>query len=140
MLEALASPGLHENQRVDLLRLGERRLSWLAHRNAVLSGNIANANTPGYTPSDVSDFAGVLAYQKTHAVAKTELGHIDAHSIGDGVHKIQGETNSIDGNSVRLEDELEKVANTNDWQRFATAAYSRYMSMYFTVLGAGGQG
>jgi flagellar basal-body rod protein FlgB len=43
------------------LALAERRLGWLETRQRVLAQNIANADTPGYRPRDLTDFRRLLA-------------------------------------------------------------------------------
>lgn len=122
----------------DLLRLAERKMHWLQDRQSVLAGNIANANTPNYTPKDVSPFHGVLSAHQEVTLAQTEPGHLAGHGGQSGSHKVGGPS-SIDGNHVVLETELEKIADTNDQHRLATAAYSRYMGMFGTALGSSSQ-
>ncbi|MFT9341734.1 MAG: flagellar basal body protein, partial [Acetobacter sp.] len=135
MLEALSSQTALTHSGTDLFSLAERRLQWLESRQSVLAGNVANANTPGYVSKDVTPFAGVLQNQMTMAMVQTEPGHM----VGPGntalARKTAGGTASIDGNEVRLEDELGKIADTNDQQRFATTVYTRYMGMFSTALG-----
>ena len=43
------------------IALSEQRLRWLEARQRVLSQNIANADSPGYRPSDMQPFAKVLS-------------------------------------------------------------------------------
>lgn len=40
-------------QRMNLFRLSGEKMSWVAERQQVISGNIANANTPGYVSRDL---------------------------------------------------------------------------------------
>ncbi|KXV06546.1 flagellar biosynthesis protein FlgB [Acetobacter malorum] len=122
----------------DLLRLAERKMHWLQNRQSVLAGNIANATTPNYVPKDVSSFHGVLSSHQEVTLAQTEPGHMAGHGGQSGSHNVGGPS-SIDGNHVVLENELEKIADTNDQHRLATAAYSRYMGMFGTVLGSSSQ-
>jgi len=135
MLEALSSAG-SAHSGTDLFNLAERRLNWLETRQATLAGNIANANTPGYVAKDNAPFQGVLQNQLTMMLAETEPGHLPGHTDTVRAGRDAGST-SPDGNGVVLEDEVEKVADTNDDQRFATTVYTRYMSMFETVLGTG---
>ncbi|OUJ16628.1 flagellar basal-body rod protein FlgB [Acetobacter orientalis] len=120
----------------DLLGLAERRLTWLEKRQSVLAGNVANADTPGYVAKDVSPFQGVLQNQMAVTLAQTEPGHLSGNN-GTAHAAATGGNISISGNEVKLEGQLEKVADTNDQQRLATTLYSRYTSMISTVLGSG---
>ena len=135
MLEALSAHAMSSSNGTDLLGLAERRLSWLEKRQSVLAGNVANADTPGYVAKDVSPFQGVLQSQMAVTLAQTEPGHLPGKS-GGGHAAATGGSVSISGNEVKLEDQLEKVADTNDQQRLATTLYSRYTSMISTVLGS----
>ncbi|GBQ80011.1 flagellar basal-body rod protein FlgB [Gluconacetobacter johannae DSM 13595] len=135
MLEALSSSQAASAQGgTDLLGLADRRLKWLESRESMLAGNVANANTPGYVPKDVSPFQGVLQTQMTMTLAQTEPGHMSGQGGSARADRVGG-AQSPDGNEVSLEDQLEKVADTNDQQRFATTVYSHYVSMFTTVLG-----
>lgn len=136
MLEALSSHAMSSSNGTDLLGLAERRLAWLEKRQSVLAGNVANADTPGYVAKDVSPFQGVLQNQMAVTLAQTEPGHLSGKN-GTAHAAATGGNISISGNEVKLEDQLEKVADTNDQQRLATTLYSRYTSMISTVLGSG---
>ncbi|WP_094755451.1 flagellar basal body rod protein FlgB [Acetobacter orientalis] len=136
MLEALSSHAMSSSNGTDLLGLAERRLTWLEKRQSVLAGNVANADTPGYVAKDVSPFQGVLQNQMAVTLAQTEPGHLSGNN-GTAHAGATGGNISISGNEVKLEDQLEKVADTNDQQRLATTLYSRYTSMISTVLGSG---
>ncbi|BBC78972.1 flagellar basal body rod protein FlgB [Acetobacter orientalis] len=136
MLEALSSHAMSSSNGTDLLGLAERRLTWLEKRQSVLAGNVANADTPGYVAKDVSPFQGVLQNQMAVTLAQTEPGHLSGNN-GTAHAAATGGNISISGNEVKLEDQLEKVADTNDQQRLATTLYSRYTSMISTVLGSG---
>lgn len=136
MLEALSSHAMSSSNGTDLLGLAERRLTWLEKRQSVLAGNVANADTPGYVAKDVSPFQGVLQNQMAVTLAQTEPGHLSGKN-GTAHAATTGGNISISGNEVKLEDQLEKVADTNDQQRLATTLYSRYTSMISTVLGSG---
>ena len=58
--------------------------------------------------------------------------------INDGDTRVQigpsFGTTSIDGNRVRIEDELQKITVTDEEQRLASTLYNLYMSMYRIVL------
>ena len=122
----------------DLLNLAEKRMSWLQKREAVLAGNVANANTPDYTPKDVSPFQGLVNAEHATTLTRTNPRHLT--TAGGSVHaQKMGGLASLDGNKVVLEDEMAKIADTSDQQRFATTVYGRYMGMYGMALGGSSQ-
>ena len=47
-------------QPVYLLDLATQQARWATVRQATIAGNIANANTPGYTAQDIQSFSAVL--------------------------------------------------------------------------------
>lgn len=122
------------SQGTDLLSLGDRRLAWLETRQQVLAGNLANADTPDYAPHDISPFQSALAAQEITPV-RTNAAHfgVDDDNVETTTRATSEE--SINGNSVSIEHEMEEVANVNDQQHFAVNVYSRYTSMFQTALG-----
>jgi flagellar basal-body rod protein FlgB len=81
----------------------ERSLNRLSQRQSVLTGNLANINTPGYKRRDM-DFAIELK--------QAENSRIDALK-GDsdgGAVTVKGGDIRIDGNSVDMEQEVFQVA------------------------------
>ncbi|MBS1062430.1 flagellar basal body protein [Gluconobacter wancherniae] len=117
----------------DLFALGQDRMQWLQARQNVLAGNIANANTPDYTARDVSPFQAALGEFDITPTA-THANHIGAPN--NGAQEIETESEqSIDGNQVTLDQQLEKVADVNDQQHMAVNIYSKYMNMFQTALG-----
>ncbi len=62
---------------VFLFNLASRQLQHLTARQAVISGNIANANTPGYRARDLTPFRDLL--DKTMlTMAATRAGHLES--------------------------------------------------------------
>ena len=92
-------------------------------RHAVLAGNIANAQTPGYMPKDVtsSSFGAALDMATTHS------GHLRGSSgMGSSAVTVRpgSSSSSLDGNGVDLDEERGLIAeNALDLEaqmRFAT--------------------
>ncbi|MBF9232624.1 flagellar basal body rod protein FlgB [Microvirga alba] len=100
---------------VFLFDVASRQAQWLAVRQATISGNIANANTPGFKSSDVEPFANVL--DKTQlSMAATDRGHIGSDTSQVRAVKVK-KTDSWDvmhsGNSVSIEQEMAKAGDVN---------------------------
>lgn len=114
-------------------------------RHAVLAGNVANVDTPGYRPYDITQAsesgpAGELALATSEGVAHMQpggepTGAAYAKTFDDG-----GKLAGADGNAVSMERELAKIdANRT---RYATAAelVSRRMAMLRYAAGDGSGG
>ena len=106
----------------------ERSLDVGLARQSVLSGNIANVDTPGYKPKDV-DFAAAMsqAMQTDQTLERTNGLHLDASgqfgaaSSPDAfVKEVTGGTPSFDGNEVDLDVTMSHMA-TNAIQYGASA-------------------
>ncbi|AQS85325.1 MAG: flagellar biosynthesis protein FlgB [Acetobacter aceti] len=119
---------------VDLFGLAQRRMEWLDNREQVLAANIANADTPEYVAKDLAPFESMLS-QFEGELATTSERHIAGKSGRYQKSDASSETQSLDGNRVSLETQMQLVAETADEQRLATNVYSSYRSMLNSVLG-----
>ncbi|HEY4113953.1 MAG TPA: flagellar basal body rod protein FlgB [Rhizomicrobium sp.] len=126
-----------------LLSILRDRMSWLNARQTLLSQNVANADTPGYAARDLkpmdfesalkqstaSNFAGLVTTDANHiAVSTSGPSH-----IGDAQITEQETTSS--GNSVSLEQEMIKVADTQAQYQAAANLYSKMVGMMRTAIG-----
>ncbi|MEW6256104.1 MAG: flagellar basal body rod protein FlgB [Pseudomonadota bacterium] len=102
-------------QPIFLLDLVSRHANWASFRQATITGNIANANTPGYKAKDVEPFTSVL--DKTHLeMAKTADSHLDIRSNGVRDSRLNGDETwgvTYSGNSVTLDQEMLKAGEVN---------------------------
>ena len=101
---------------IHLFDITAQQNRWLAAREAVLAGNIANANTPGYKAQDLTPFEQVLETTGLE-MNTTAPGHMvpDSASGASSADKRQGSTWDIvhSGNSVSMENELMKAGEVN---------------------------
>lgn len=119
----------------DLFNLADRRMAFLQQRQIVLAQNVANANTPGWQARDVKPFEAMLAGKLAVVQVRTNGQHLVGHAASAaGMLVSQGER-SPDGNSVRLDDQLAKVADTETSQSTVTNLYSKFLGFYRTALG-----
>jgi flagellar basal-body rod protein FlgB len=95
---------------IQLFELASRQAEWLQVRQSVVSGNIANANTPGFRALDVKPFETVLNNTNISLSATHPMHFRDApgetYVVNSGVDK--GADPQISGNSVDLPTELMK--------------------------------
>lgn len=123
--------------RDDLLKLTERRMAWLEARQRVLSGNVANADTPGYQARDVRSFASVLAGAKgSPGMAATDPRHLASRSdpLLARPDRSAGDR-APNGNAVSLDKEALKVAETDSAHALAATMHRRYLGLFRTALG-----
>lgn len=109
------------------------RLTWLDQRQRVIAENVANADTPGYVGRDLSqptDFAaalrgGRLQMTRTSAMHIAPAGsaaRFEAHASPDS------ET-TLDGNSVVVEEQMLKMAESRMAYDAAIGLYQKSMQM-----------
>ena len=126
-------------QPIFLLDLAQRKSAWLAARQAVVAGNVANANTPGYRPKDVTPFDEALA-QTQLTLASTSPGHLEpAGAAGLGGQVVETrERDSFDaaenGNEVGIEGEMTKAGAINRDYALTTDLLKSFHAMLMASL------
>lgn len=118
------------------------KMQWHQARQSLLAQNVANAETPGYRGSDLSEFqfAEVLKTASTASVTTVatsskhfSVGNTGSDSFGprrEGAFEVTPE-----GNSVVLEEQMMKVAANQMEYQTATSLYGRSMRLLRTALG-----
>lgn len=123
------------------IELAEQRLRWLDRRQEVLARNIANADTPGYRPSDIAPFAKMLSQQGEPSLARTDARHLTP-SGGSGAMRARTERRSPEqspnGNAVALDEQALKVADNETAHQLASGLRRQYINLYRTALGRNG--
>ncbi len=121
-----------------------KRLDWLVRRQQVLAHNIANSDTPGFKPLDVTpiDFRRLADREARRVeVRATDARHLSSprRSAGIGV-RAQSETHETtrSGNAVVLEEQLLKVSETVMAYQLTTNLYRKHMNMIRMALGRNG--
>ena len=125
---------------IGLFALAESKLGWIDARQRVLAQNIANADTPGYQARDVapfSDFMGARVVPvRTSPLHLAGLTGADTSGVAD-TGRVASER-APDGNAVKLEDQMTKVADDETTQAMVGNLWHSYMGMFMTALGHGG--
>lgn len=119
------------------LTLAERRLAWLEARQRVLAQNIAHADTPGYRPRDLPDFAGLLRRGAGQSVglARTDQQHLAPARDPRARPDRQAAEVAPNGNAVSLDREAMKVADTDSAHALALGLHRRWLGLFRTALG-----
>jgi flagellar basal-body rod protein FlgB len=137
-----------EVSNIPLLSMLKDRMAWLGQRQNVLSQNVANADTPGYTARDLKpiDFeqalrnvaspnrfpAGLATDNPRHIAIAPQSAGVFADVATPDVESTPS------GNSVSLEQEMIKVADTQAQFQAATNLYAKAISMMKTAIGRTG--
>lgn len=136
------------NQAMDLNRLTlfskfTQRMNWLGERQKVLAQNIANIDTPGFQARDLRAFEfrppGAAGKERMQ-MAQSSPGHSagsDSSLAQGGLSAKQKET-TLSGNTVTLDHELMKSADTAMDYQLVTSLYRKQIGMFRAVLSRGG--
>lgn len=130
-------------QNLALFRMTKTKLDWLAQRQKVLAQNIANANTPEYKAKDLRDldFSKEIKsiMEPQVAVAQTDSRHLPGTlpTRGPFYEDSHGKPfeESIDGNRVVLEEQMEKVGKVKGEYTLALNLFQKNVKMLKTALG-----
>ena len=143
---------------IPLFAMLKSRMGYLSERQTVISENVANSDTPGFTPRDLQPFkitlptsgsgaAGALAM----APAQTNVAHLSGvvgSTASNGGSAAQAwkpqdspdtETR-LDGNKVVLEEEMMKLSDARTSYDAAVSFYQKSMGMIELALRAPGKG
>ena len=95
---------------IQLFELASRQAEWLSTRQTLISGNISNANTPGFRAKDTTAFDTVLQntqlpMKSTNPLHFTE-NPADVYVVESKVN--EGSASQLSGNSVDLSEEMMK--------------------------------
>jgi flagellar basal-body rod protein FlgB len=114
----------------------ERGLDFRLERANVIGANVANVDTPGYTPVDLK-FEEQLQRYLEGADPEPVLRETQAdHRPGEVENDLRGELEfdysalpDVDGNSVDLDSEMAKLAKNQIEYRASERAYNKRMAL-----------
>lgn len=131
---------------VPLFSMLKQRMGWLEQRQGVLMQNVANSDTPNFTPTDLQaqDFEKQLRMQNAPVgnkvpMAVTNARHIASPQTGLSVKQIKVRDKETDplGNSVDLVEEAKKMSEVQQQYQMATNIYGKALTMMKTAIGKG---
>lgn len=134
-----------------LFKLIHKKMDWLTQRQEVLSENVANADTPGYKPRDLVPFSFKSAVRESSTqgvhLARTDTAHIagegtSSRRVNDWSQRSLKDRKNYEtspsGNSVVLEEQMTKVAETSMDYQMVTNLYKKHVGMIKAALGRPG--
>jgi flagellar basal-body rod protein FlgB len=120
---------------VYLLDLAAQHARWASTRQATITGNIANANTTGYTALDVEPFSAVLDGAGSLQLAVTAPGHLGA--TGGPAGEEGGLAVQDSGAPVSLDQELVKADETDRGFSLDTTIMRAFQRMMLAAVRSG---
>ena len=115
------------------------RLHWHQARQKVLAENVANANTPGFKPSELTapatrNFPGVGSGLQLERTSPLHVASSGSAPALQNAKATRFETRPS-GNAVNLEDEMLKVASNQSEYQLAASLYQKSLAMLKTAVG-----
>lgn len=123
-------------EKIEMMRMARAMTAHAAERQVVVARNIANSDTPGFKARDVEDFAA--RYRDTlPEPRKTRARHIATPGWSPAAaRQVATETGvSPNGNSVSLEEEMVKLAETRREHEMSIGIYRSALNMMRTSIG-----
>lgn len=120
----------------NLLFSMKHRMSYLGERQALLSKNIANANTPHYKAQDLAPMEGGSHQLKLYM---TNPRHISLNMGSADFKQIERDTFETTpmGNNVVLDEEMVKVSQNNMEYQETTNLYKKWGGLLKTAINGG---
>jgi flagellar basal-body rod protein FlgB len=127
---------------IPLFAAMKRKVAWLTQRQEVLAQNIANADTPGYRPSDLKpfDFKGIL----TREPMQVNMTVTADNQLPGRRRRLRDFTEEQErkpyetapaGNAVILEEQMMKVNDSQVKHRLATELYRKQIALFRIAIG-----
>lgn len=126
-----------------LLGMLKTRMRWHQARQGVLANNVANADTPGFRPSDLKPMEARESIRKPGitpvAAVRTHAAHLSGVPMGRGSgfesRASRGWETTPAGNAVVLEEQMIKVSSNQFDFQMAVSLYSRSLGLLKTAIG-----
>ncbi len=121
---------------VEIMRMANALATHSGARLGVIAENIANADTPGFRAKDLPDFDAAWADAAGGGMRATRPGHLGTSAQGDGATAIVRDgPGSPDGNTVSLQGEMARAAQTRQDHDMALAVYKNAADILRAALG-----
>jgi flagellar basal-body rod protein FlgB len=120
-----------------LLDLSVQKLSYLNTAQRMLSQNLANLDTPGYTPSQPVAFSATINKLNALQLAAPDAGDLQTPNTRSSPATVSRVVaRAPDGNAVSLDQQLAAMAHVQLNQQYAVNLYKSYLGMFRSALGA----
>lgn len=135
----LSSAAVQAQEMPPLFFAMKHKMSYMGERQAILSKNIANANTPHYKTRDLTPFDKKTAVpQRKITMSATNPNHFSGNTAGNRKYRIIKDKNTFEttiaGNNVSLDEEMRKVAENNLDYQATTNLYKKWSGVMHTAI------
>lgn len=125
--------------KLETIRMAKSMTAHAAQRAALVAGNVANADTPGYRARDIRPFEDSYDSGGRMALRTTRVGHGDSTWHTGEARTFESRSNaSPNGNSVSVEDEMFNAADARREHELSLAVYNASLTMMRTAIGRRG--
>ena len=122
---------------IPLFGLLKGRLGYLSERQRLVSQNVANADTPGYTAKDLKPFSFGEAMKVQSApggvnTVRTNAAHMNGTARPAAAwtsHRAPDSETTLDGNSVVLEEQMLKMGEARMGYDAAVGFYQKSLGL-----------
>lgn len=125
---------------IPLFGLASQHNNWLSTRQALLAGNVANANTPGYKALDLQPFEAALESTRLQMTV-SQQGHMaDDDPVAAATTDVAGEKGwevFHSGSNVSVEQEMIKASEVNRAYTLNTNVMKAFQRMLLTSAKTG---
>jgi flagellar basal-body rod protein FlgB len=123
-------------ENLDVFTISSAMAQHAGTRQALLSQNVANANTPGYLAQDLPSFKSSYEMNGSATQKATRTGHLNgAELVGDRAPMSARSAASPDGNTVSVEQQMLKATETIRQHDQALAIYKSALGVLRSSLG-----
>jgi flagellar basal-body rod protein FlgB len=122
---------------IKVLQLIGRKLDYVATRHTLLAQNVANADTPGYTPKDLKPFAAALKGSAATRLVQTSPLHLSPSKSPQAFtedRRAGSWETEPSGNGVGLEEQMIKAADSTREYQLASNLLRKNISMLRATL------
>lgn len=132
-------------QNIPLFSALKTKMHWLQDRQRVLATNVANANTPRFEAQDLKEPKFEALVNGSTNKLSMRAGH-QAHMSGSMTNTTEASFRVVDkpdaettpsGNSVVIEQQMMKVAETQMAYQTAIGLYNKSMGLFRIAIGRG---
>ena len=126
-------------ERPEIINLARELAGYATQRQGRIAENVANADTPGYRARDLVAFSQYYASSGDADMRATRAGHVHMAEISKPAAMVVDTRTepSPNGNSVSLETEMIRQAETRHQHDMALAVYKSSLDLMRTVIGRG---
>jgi flagellar basal-body rod protein FlgB len=122
---------------ISLSRGLSHRMNYLVDRQGLVSGNVANVNTPRYLSTDIK-FRPLTERRPTIDLVTTSeahrAGNITMTETASGTRFIDKSNIRHDGNSVKLDEEMLKLNEIQQTYSLVTKLYQKHKDMQLMAV------